>query len=79
MSVRSFIKKLLKLSFLKVYWYEFRSRNKELHVGVKPYKNGSRCPHCGRRGKLSRHMDARVWRDVVVCGIPLFFITNQKR
>ena len=74
MTVNKFVQKLLKLSsLLNVNWVEFRDRDKELHLGVKPYKNGCRCPHCGRRGKIARPLDKRVWRDVVVCGIPVFF------
>ena len=78
MAVNSFIKKLLKLSFLKVNWYEFRTRKKELHLGVKPYKNGCRCPHCGRRGSIVRFLNERTWRDVVVCGIEVFFHYRPK-
>ena len=39
MTQRKFITKLLKLSLLKVTWIEFRDRNRELHLGVKPHKN----------------------------------------
>ena len=78
MAVHSFIRKLLKLPFLKVTWCEFRSWNRELHLGVKPHKNGSRCPSCGRRGKIVRHQKKRRWRDVVVCGITVFFHYRPK-
>lgn len=78
MAVNTFIKKLLKLSFLKVSWYEFRARNRELHLGVKPYRNGCRCPHCGRRGNIVRLLNERTWRDVVVCGIKVFFHYRSK-
>ena len=73
MTQRKFITKLLKLSLLKVGWVEFRDRNRELHLGVKPHKNGGCCPHCGRRGKIVKILNRRIWRDIVVCGIPIFF------
>lgn len=78
MALNTFIRKILKLSFLKVRWVEFRDRNQELHLGVKPYKNGCRCPHCGRRCKILRSLDNRVWRDIVVCGIPIIFHYQPK-
>lgn len=78
MALNGFIKKLLKLSFLKVSWFEFRDRNRELHLGVKPHKNGSRCSHCGQRGKILQILEERTWRDVVVCGIAIFFHYRPK-
>jgi len=33
----------------------FKNRDKELHLTVKPYKNGCRCPGCGQRGQIVRH------------------------
>ena len=78
MALNTFIRKILKLSFLKVCWVEFRDRNRELHLGVKPYKNGCRCPKCGRRCKILRFLDNRVWRDIVVCGIPIIFHYQPK-
>lgn len=78
MTLHKVIRKLLKLSFLKVAWVEFRNRNRELHLGVKPFKNGCLCPKCGRRCKILRFLDKRVWRDVVVCGIPVFFHYSPK-
>ena len=78
-NINKFITKLLKLSFLKVRWYGFKDRGKELHLGVKPYKNGSCCPICGRKGQTLKLLEKRVWRDIVVCGIPVFFIINRKK
>ena len=77
-NINKFITKLLKLSFLKVCWYEFKDRGKELHLGVKPYKNGSCCPICGRKGQILKLLEKRVWRDIVVCGIPVFFHYQPK-
>ncbi len=69
-----FIRKLLRLKGLKVTDYWFKVRNKELHLLVKPHKNGCRCPECGRRGKIIQTLKARQWRDVSVCGCTVFFI-----
>ena len=68
------ISKLLDLIGLKVADFWFKHRAKELHLSVKPHKNGARCPECGRRGKIVRTMaQPRAWRDVVVCGWAVFF------
>ena len=78
MAPKRFITKLLKLPFLKINWVEFRNRNRELHFGVKPYKNGSQCPHCGHQGQILQILGQRVWRDIVICGIPVFFHYSPK-
>ena len=78
MVLNKFITKMLKLSFLKVTWVKFKNRNQELHLGVKPHKNGCRCPHCGRRCKILRCLEERVWRDIVVCGTPIYFHYSPK-
>ena len=59
-----FIRKLLRLKGLCVTEFWFKVRDKELHLIVKPYKNGCRCHKCGRRGKIVRTLKARQWRDV---------------
>ena len=46
-------------------WFEGRSR---FIVVVKPYKNGCRCPECGRRGSIVQVLSPRLWRDVPLCG-----------
>lgn len=58
--------KLLKLKGLRVRsaWFEPEG----LILAVKPYKNGCRCPECGRRGTIVNSLDLRRWRDVQVCG-----------
>lgn len=69
MTANKLIRKLLKLTGLKVVTVVFKSRAKELHLYVKPYKNGCRCPTCKHRGKIKRHgRELRTWRDVCVCG-----------
>ena len=75
MTDRNLISKLLKLTGLRVTGITFKGRGKKLYLCVKPYKNGCRCPECGRRGKIKRTMpDAREWRDVCVCGWTVFFL-----
>ena len=57
--------KLLKFKGLRLvgWWFEGRSN---FIIVVKPYKNGSRCPSCDRRGKVIRTMPARRWRDLPI-------------
>lgn len=72
MSNSTLLSKLLRLKEMKVIWFEFRERGKELHLGVKPYKNGCRCPECGRRGRIVRPATAeRIWMDITVFGIKI--------
>lgn len=69
MTVNKFIQKLLNLKGLCVAGFEFKTRQKTLHLWVKPLKNGCLCPLCRRRGRIKRIMDMpRVWRDLPVCG-----------
>ena len=45
-------------------------RDTELHLAVKPYKNGCRCPACGRRGRIVHQTtELRRWEDVAVMGL----------
>ena len=44
MTVNKVIAKLLKLKGLKVADVSFRSRDRAIHLSVKPHKNGCRCP-----------------------------------
>ncbi len=74
MSDGKFIKKLLQLTGLRVCDFWFKHRPKELHLHVKPYKNGAQCSQCHRRGKIVRTLpQQRIWRDVCVCGWVVFF------
>jgi len=73
MNTVKFIKKLLRLKGLIVTYFWFKIRIKELHLQVKPHKNGCRCPECGRRGKIIQILKARQWRDVCVCGWTVLF------
>lgn len=70
---------MLKLKDMKLSSFTFKERTKELFLSVKPYKNGCRCPECQRRGKIVNILgDARVWRDIRVCGWTLFFLYCPK-
>lgn len=74
MSTLRLLGKLLRLKELKITWFEFKGQNTELHLGVKPYKNGCRCAECGRRGRLVRSTTAaRTWTDVTVLGLKVIF------
>lgn len=74
MTVNNFIRKLLNLKGLSVTDFSFKFRNRELHLWVKPYKNGCRCPHCKRRGRILRTMDEpRIWRDLPICRWSVLF------
>jgi transposase len=62
------------LKRLKVSDFEFKNRGTELHLAVKPYKNGCRCPHCGRRGRIVRQATSfRLWEDVPILGLRILF------
>jgi transposase len=62
--------KILRLKGMKITCFEFRNRNKELHLTVKPYKNGCRCPACGRRGRIVRQTSTfRCWEDLTLIGM----------
>jgi transposase len=74
MSNLKLLGKLLRLKELKITWFEFKNRDTELHLGVKPYKNGCRCAECGRRSPVIRSTsEARTWTDVTVLGRKVIF------
>jgi len=79
MTSMKFIKKLLRLKGLLVTCFSFQHRAKDLHLWVKPHKNGCRCPECGRRCKIKNiHREARKWQDVRVCGWTVIFLYCPK-
>jgi transposase len=80
MSITKIIAKLLRLeTLLRVVDFEFKMRRRELHLAVKPYKNGRRCPTCKRRGGILRRMpEERIWRDVKVCGFTVFLTYSPR-
>lgn len=73
MTASKFIRKLLRLKDVIVAHFEFRFRNREFHLWVKPLKNGALCPECRRRGRIIRTMDHRLWQDVPICGWSVLF------
>ena len=74
MTVNKFIRILLNLKGLIVNDFQFKTRDKDLNLWVKPYKNGCLCPHCKRRCRIIHTLDnPRIWRDIPVCGWSVFF------
>ncbi len=66
MTAFKLIAKLLKFKGFRCTGIAFR-RGWRLDVLVKPYKNGCRCPKCGRRGRIiRRRAEPRFWRDIPV-------------
>jgi transposase len=66
--------KILHLKGMKITHFAFKNRDKELHLAVKPYKNGCRCPHCGRRGRMVWQAAApRCWEDLTLMGLKVLF------
>jgi transposase len=66
--------KILHLKGMKITHFAFKNRDKELHLAVKPYKNGCRCPHCGRRGRIVWQAAApRRWEDLTLMGLKVLF------
>ena len=70
MSNLKLLRTILRLKSLKITHFRFMHRDKELHLAVKPYKNGCRCPDCGRRGRIVHQTtELRRWEDVAVMGL----------
>ena len=70
MSNLKLLSKILRLQSLKITDFWFKNREQELHLAVKPYKNGCRCPTCGRRGRILHQTTAwRRWEDIAVLGL----------
>lgn len=64
--------KLLRLKGMKLTWFEFKNRGNELHIGVKPFKNGCLCQQCQRRGQIVRQAkESRSWSDVTMLGLKI--------
>ena len=72
MSNLKLLRTILRLKSLKITDFRFLRRDTELHLAVKPYKNGCRCPACGRRGRIVHQTaEPRRWEDVAVLGLRL--------
>ena len=70
MSNLKLLSKILRLQSLKITEFWFKNGEQELHLAVKPYKNGCRCPTCGRRGRIVHQTTAwRRWEDIAVMGM----------
>ena len=70
MSNLKLLYKILRLKGMKITRFCFKNRNKELHLTVKPYKNGCRCPQCGRRGRIVHQTNtSRCWEDLTLLGM----------
>ena len=70
MSNLKLLHKILRLMEMKITDFWFKNRNKELHLAVKPYKNGCRCPECGRRCRILRQTtEFRRWEDITLMGM----------
>ena len=70
MSNLKLLRTILRLKSLKITHFRFLHREKELHLAVKPYKNGCRCPDCGRRGRIVHQTtEPRRWEDIALMGL----------
>jgi len=64
------LRTVLRLKSLKITQFRFLYRDQELHRAVKPYKNGCRCPVCGRRGRIVHQTtEPRRWEDAAVMSL----------
>ena len=70
MSNLKLLRTILRLKSLKITCFWFMHRETELHLAVKPYKNGCRCPACGRRGRIVHQTtELRRWEDLALMGM----------
>lgn len=78
MTDKKLLEKLLRMKGFRVDWYTIHPRKGEIHIGVEPHKTGCRCPDCDRRGKIVAILpECREWRDVMICGMRVFFLSTQ--
>ena len=68
MAISKVIGKLLNFKELEVVDLAFK-KDIGLHIAAKPFKNGCRCPHCGRRGKIFRTRSQVRWRRDIPVGV----------
>jgi hypothetical protein len=79
MADKKLLERLLRMKGFRITWFELRERKRDLFIGVKPHKTGCRCPHCDRRCEIVTILpECRVWRDVVLCGMQIFFLSSQR-
>jgi len=71
--------RILHLSGLRITTFWFANKDRELHMAVKPFKNGCRCPECGRRGKIvTTATTLRQWEDLTLMGLKTFLWYSPK-
>jgi transposase len=69
------LSRLTRMKGFRVTWLELQETELRLYLGVKPYKTGCCCPHCGRRGIIvNRLPECRQWDDVIICGMRTILI-----
>src|SRR5882757_7480846 len=69
MSNLKLLRVILRLKDMRVTSFEFKDYGRELHLNVKPYKNGGGCVQCGRRGRIvSQGREGRSWEDIAILG-----------
>jgi transposase len=74
MSEVGVLSKVLRLKEIKISSFDFKNRDKELHINVKPYKNGCLCPFCQRRCQIVRQgTEPRQWTDLTIFGMVTIF------
>jgi len=79
MGGKKLLQRLLRMKGFRITWFELHERKREVLIGVKPHKTGCRCPHCDRRCEIVTILpECRVWRDVVLCGMQIFFLSSQR-
>jgi transposase len=79
MGGKKLLQRLLRMKGFRITWFELHERKREVLIGVKPHKTGCRCPHCDRRCEIVTILpECRVWRDVVLCGMEVFFLSSQR-
>ena len=78
MEGKKLLQRLLRMKGFRITWFELYERKREVFIGVKPHKTGCRCPQCDRRCEIVTILaECRVWRDVVLCGMEVFFLSSQ--
>ena len=78
MAGRKLLQRLLRMKGFRITWFELYERRRRVFIGVKPHKTGCRCPQCDRRCAIVTILpECRVWRDVVLCGMEVFFLSSQ--
>ena len=80
MTALKLLGRMLRLrKILRIKRFMFCQRDRQIDIWVKPYRNGRRCPECGRQGRIVRTMpETRRWRDVRVCGMDVYLLYQPR-